>query len=104
MSITTRRHSSNACPPERLNFLLCSAANLPLLQILEAKPQLANYTAFTTGFNCLHYAAGEFILQVDMACNCKAASYCSFTLLWVTAASSLTLQMDKLTSQSLLSL
>lgn len=29
-----------------------------LLKVLEAKPQLASYSAFTTGFNCLHYAAG----------------------------------------------
>lgn len=34
------------------------------MQVLEIKPQLANHTAFTTGYNCLHYAAGRLFLFI----------------------------------------
>lgn len=37
--------------------LLCR--QIASVQVLEAKPQLANHTALTTGYNCLHYAAGN---------------------------------------------
>ncbi|KAL0049662.1 hypothetical protein WJX82_007154 [Trebouxia sp. C0006] len=36
-------------------------------QVLEAKPQLASYSAFTTGFNCLHYAAAKGHMAVLQA-------------------------------------
>jgi len=41
-----------------------------LLKVLEAKPQLASYSAFTTGFNCLHYAAGALKLLLNFMLNC----------------------------------
>ena len=61
-----------------LNLLNFTAGSVPfevstscificLRQVLEAKPQLATYTAFTTGWNCLHYAAGEQTFTVDAA-------------------------------------
>jgi len=43
-----------------------------LLKVLEAKPQLASYSAFTTGFNCLHYAAGMLMLLLNFMLNCNS--------------------------------
>jgi len=45
---------------------------LVLLKVLEAKPQLASYSAFTTGFNCLHYAAGMLMLLLNFMLNCNS--------------------------------
>lgn len=59
----------------RLVSLFALLTSKTLLQILEAKPQLANHTAFTTGFNCLHYAAGEFMQQAY-----ARVKHCSFSL------------------------
>lgn len=44
------------------------------LQVLEAKPQLATYTGFSTGYNCLHYAAG----QHSLSCHSCSATFTPF--------------------------
>ncbi|KAL3130587.1 hypothetical protein ABBQ38_008392 [Trebouxia sp. C0009 RCD-2024] len=48
----------NASSRQLLNAAAVGDADT-VREILEAKPQLANHTALTTGYNCLHYAAAK---------------------------------------------